>query len=134
MTAISEELSEAYDKVKEWPEKRMPGVDITTLGEGFADLLRLRNLIPATLAELQSLRSGNGGEVRVKALAWHGPDVNGDRHAASVFGTYTIRKQQGSMGFWLTQVGGYHRTIAEAEAAAFADYSRRILSALDIKP
>ena len=83
-----------------------------------------------TLLALSRRAANSAGGVEVKALEWHGPDVNGDRHATSILGTYTIRKQQGSMGFWLTQVGGYHRTVADAEAAAQSDYNRRILLAL----
>lgn len=45
-------LREAYEKVKLWPEKRMPGVDVTELGEGFMDLLALRNAVPAVLTAL----------------------------------------------------------------------------------
>ncbi|KFL28179.1 hypothetical protein JP74_02930 [Devosia sp. 17-2-E-8] len=68
--------------------------------------------------------------VAVKPLEWTGPDVNGDRHARSILAVYTIRKQQGSMGFWLTEVGGYHSSIDKAKAAAQADYEQRIRSAL----
>lgn len=79
-----------------------------------------------------ALRSGGEEKdgVGVKPLEWHGPDVNGDIHARSILAVYTVRKKQGSLGYWLTEVGGYHSTIDVAKAAAQADYERRILSAL----
>lgn len=48
-------LLTAYGKVAEWPEKRMPGVDITTLGSGFSDLLSLRNLVPEAVSAINTL-------------------------------------------------------------------------------
>lgn len=47
-----ERVRDAYDKVKLWPETRMPGVDVSTLGAGFMDLLDLRNLMPEVIASL----------------------------------------------------------------------------------
>lgn len=49
---LVERLNAAYLTVAEWPERRMPGVDITTLGSGFNDLLSLRNLVPEAAARI----------------------------------------------------------------------------------
>jgi hypothetical protein len=69
-------------------------------------------------------------KVSVKLLEWHGPDLRGDVYALSLLGTYTIRESLGSLGYWLTQVGGYHPSVEQAQAAAQADYDERIRSAL----
>lgn len=68
---LVERLNAAYQEVAEWPEKRMPGVDITTLGEGFSDLLRLRNIVPeaadaitALIAERDALAKALRGLLR----------------------------------------------------------------------
>jgi hypothetical protein len=53
-------LQDAYEKVKLWPEQRMPGVDISTLGEGFMDLLQLRNAVPAVITALSSQERTDG--------------------------------------------------------------------------
>lgn len=65
MTDLIERLRAAYLKVAEWPERRMPGVDITTLGEGFMDLLTLRNLVSDFLeaAALESVSPAPGEPV-----------------------------------------------------------------------
>ena len=75
--------------------------------------------------------SAAGERLTVKPLEWtRGEDVNCELHAGSLLGTYTIRKKQGSLGYWLTLVGGYHATVDAAKAAAEAHYRKRILSAL----
>lgn len=93
--------------------------------------------IPAYLS--QSLRSGNGGEVRVKALEWsstiEGAEFAGGLYseAQSPLGVYMA---WGS-GMWRGPSSGASKhvgDIATAKAAAQADYETRIRSALDIKP
>lgn len=49
-----EALRLAYEKVALWPENRMSTDSVLELGEGFADLLALRNLIPCALARLEA--------------------------------------------------------------------------------
>lgn len=43
---LIERLREAYGKVAAWPENRMKPDAVEDLGEGFTDLLKLRNLAP----------------------------------------------------------------------------------------
>lgn len=68
---LVERLQVAYDRVAEWPEKRMPGVDITTLGEGFIDLLHLRNLVPEAAALITALTGANAVRERDEWKANH---------------------------------------------------------------
>lgn len=48
--ALREALGQAYEKVKEWPERNGDPMEVG--GQGFMDLLALRNLIPDALAAL----------------------------------------------------------------------------------
>lgn len=48
-------LREAYGKTCEWPERRMSETEIIE-NEGFMDLLKLRNLIPSAIAEIEHLQ------------------------------------------------------------------------------
>lgn len=48
--ALREALEQAYEKVKEWPERNGDPMEVG--GQGFMDLLALRNLIPDALAAL----------------------------------------------------------------------------------
>lgn len=86
----------------------------------------------AAFKELQYLRSKPVAGVEVKPLEWHGPDVHGEFHARSILCVYSIRANMGSLGHWLTEVGGYHPSVDEAKAAAEADYRQRILSTLSL--
>lgn len=135
MTAISEALSDEKltDLVRRLRETTL-GVH---MGRGYQ---REAPAIQIEAAEvIQSLRSGNGGEVRVKALEWsstiEGAEFAGGLYseAQSPLGVYMA---WGS-GMWRGPSSGASKhvgDIATAKAAAQADYETRILSALDIKP
>lgn len=78
---IVERAAAAYDRVKEWPEKRMKPDAIESLGEGFVDLLHLRNHVPTLLdaltalrAEVARLSNENGGLRHKAAVAQIGHD------------------------------------------------------------
>ena len=73
---ILERLKAAYDKVREWPENRMREDAVLELGEGFTDLLSLRNLIPETIAALTAPDRSAEGLVTNEMIAaawkaWH---------------------------------------------------------------
>jgi hypothetical protein len=72
---VAERLRAAYDKVALWPEDRMPGVDISTLGTGFTDLLSLRNEVPAAANALEAL-SRQLAEITARQSSF---DRRGDR-------------------------------------------------------
>lgn len=55
---LAARLSAAYEKVAAWPENRMTPNAVEELGEGFTDLLKLRNLVPDVLAYLSSTSAG----------------------------------------------------------------------------
>jgi hypothetical protein len=55
---LIEAAKAAYDAVKEWPEKR--GGPMEVGGEGFMNLLQLRNMVPDLIAALE--RTGIPGE------------------------------------------------------------------------
>ncbi|MBT1154314.1 hypothetical protein J1C56_01780 [Aminobacter anthyllidis] len=69
---LAARLSAAYEKVAAWPENRMTPDAVEELGEGFTDLLKLRNLVPDVLAYLSSTSAGVTEEQtpRVKQLEW----------------------------------------------------------------
>lgn len=54
---LIEELRAAYAKVAAWPESRMTPDAVEHLGEGFIDLLKLRNLAPETISVLASTQA-----------------------------------------------------------------------------
>lgn len=64
---LAQELKAAYEKVKEWPENRMSKDAVLDLGDGFSDLLVLRNLVPRAIAAIMADRKVHG-EVAVKPL------------------------------------------------------------------
>lgn len=57
--AVREALEKAYAKAAEWPEKRMSEDAVMALGEGFMDLLALRNLVPSAIAALSAPASSS---------------------------------------------------------------------------
>ena len=58
---LRERLQAAYERVEEWPENRMPEGAVLELGQGFDDLLALRNLVPEASTALASMKR----EVRI---------------------------------------------------------------------
>lgn len=67
MSDIVEQARNAYNLVKEWPERRGDPMEVG--GAGFMDLLALRNLVPALLAEITSLRERVGELEKALAVA-----------------------------------------------------------------
>ena len=65
---LAARLSAAYEKVAAWPENRMTPNAVEELGEGFTDLLKLRNLVPDVLAYLSSTSAGVTEEQREHIL------------------------------------------------------------------
>ena len=137
MTAISEALS---DERKHSPELVAALLNLKTKLEALPEPLRG----PFVVEGLKPyLRSGNGGEVRVKALEWQaiGP-VGSDVDAETPIGTYTMSfdapSAGGAINLWMAGADvdtfTVHETRASAVAHAQADYETRIRSALDIKP
>jgi hypothetical protein len=55
--AKADELQVLFDKVKLWPENRMKPDAVLELGEGFTQLLDLRNAVPGVIAAIRSLAS-----------------------------------------------------------------------------
>lgn len=90
-----------------------------------------------TWNELCALRSGNGGEVRVKALEW----VQNTKESVYGENSYTASPIRDlrfviaalSSDGWAYK-GASYGSITEAKAAAQQDFEQRILSALDTKP
>lgn len=109
----------------EWPEWLHKVVAETN---DVADRLDMSAEQAHAYAALSALRA-QPAAVKVRALEWGNPDSNGEVHAGSIFGIYTIREPV-LQGVWLTQVGGYHATYGAAKSAAQADYERRIRSAI----
>jgi len=60
---LAANLQAAYNKVAEWPEKRMSKDAVIELGEGFTDLLALRNLVPGAIAAIMADREKRGEPV-----------------------------------------------------------------------
>lgn len=54
---LIERLQAAFDAVREWPETRMRDGAVEELGQGFMDLLILRNLAPEVIGELTAERA-----------------------------------------------------------------------------
>lgn len=86
--------------------------------------------------ELQSLRSGNGGEVRVKALVWQN-HTGHSLYADTIFGAFFAYANGG----WSSPERSYEDAnanaadpLAAAQACCFAEVKTRILSALEVKP
>ncbi|MRX31871.1 hypothetical protein [Aminobacter sp. MDW-2] len=55
---LAARLSAAYEKVAAWPENRMTPNAVEELGEGFTDLLKLRNIVPDVLTYLSTTSAG----------------------------------------------------------------------------
>lgn len=85
--------------------------------------------IKAGLSEALTLERGEAEPVAVKPLRWKGPDASGEYHSLDGLWGYIIRAGNGN-GFWLTEVGGYFRSVEGAQYAAQYDYETRILSTL----
>ena len=81
------------------------------------------------LRALSLTGSGRG----VKALEWHGPDVDDTYYAHAICGSYTIGQETGN-GRWLGGVGGYFTTVDAAKAAANNLHEKIILSAISPEP
>lgn len=76
-TGLEAALRSAYEKVAAWPENRMAPRAIEELGEGFTDLLKLRNLVPDVLAYLSATSAGVTEEqVESAWAAWHGSTLD----------------------------------------------------------
>lgn len=85
--------------------------------------------IKAGLSAALTLERGEAEPVAVKPLRWKGPDASGEYHSLDGLWGYIIRAGNGN-GFWLTEVGGYFRSVEGAQYAAQYDYETRILSTL----
>ena len=133
MTAISEKLSderlgELIARLHKWT--------------GFTAAHDFDRDVHAALLELQSLRSGNGGEVRVRKLEWlSGYGVEAEYAEPVTDIRYSVHRDDHNGGWVLftgnaAREGNKHRAASrdEAKAAAQADFETRIRSALDIKP
>lgn len=72
LLALAERLEILFDKVKLWPETRMKPEAVLELGEGFSDLLALRNAVPDAIKALRALAATDGAEAVApsKKLVW----------------------------------------------------------------
>lgn len=83
---------------------------------------------------LQSLsRRAQGGEGwRVKALEWlDWPDKSGDCRAVTPFGVFYITSAGTGWAYGMEGTTAWAETVESAKAAAQADYSQRITSAIE---
>lgn len=92
-------------------------------------------------AALSTHAAAPAQEVKVKALVWEDFDGWGSKANAMLLTSYMINRWSDGKFEVSVSAPGYgtgfdgerfHRTMAEAKAAAQADYSARILSALDL--
>jgi len=80
---MAQELKAAYDKVKEWPENRMNKDAVMDLGEGFTDLLALRNMLPRAIAAIMADRAQRVDvDAAIERCAQYHDDLEA-RHAAA---------------------------------------------------
>lgn len=144
MTAISEALSDkrvSDERLELMLESIVPantGGDLNLYNANDARLPFKSDTLTRALRELQSLRSGNGGEVRVKALEWAGDE------ASTPFGKYRLYRTDDGWGLsfndeelvhvGFNSVASFESPREKAMSYAQPQYRARILSALDIKP
>jgi hypothetical protein len=57
MSDLTDRLDDAYVLVSAWPEQRMRDEAAEDLGQGFVDLLSLRNLVPEAAARIRELEA-----------------------------------------------------------------------------